>query len=43
MQYAPVFQWRDISLPTTNGAYFEGDREFNIDRFDHASSPYAGG
>ena len=25
------------------GAYYEGDREFNVDRFDHASSPYAGG
>ncbi len=23
--------------------YYEGDREFNVDRFDHASSPYAGG
>ena len=30
-------------VPTTSGAYFEGDRDFNVDRFDHASSPYAGG
>ena len=43
LQSAPVFQRRDVWLPTSSGAYFEGDREFNVDRFDHASSPYAGG
>ena len=43
LQSAPVFQRRDVSMPTSSGAYFEGDRDFNVDRFDHASSPYAGG
>jgi hypothetical protein len=44
LESAPVLQQRDVALPTTGGgAYYEGDREFNIDRFDHASSPYAGG
>jgi hypothetical protein len=44
LQAAPVLQQRDVALPTTTGgAYYEGDREFNADRFDRASSPYAGG
>ena len=44
LQSAPVLQQRDVSLPTAGGgAYYEGDREFNVDRFDRASSPYAGG
>ena len=43
MQSTAVLQPRDVALPTTSGAHFEGDREFNVDRFDHASSPYAGG
>ena len=49
LQSAPVLQQRDVALPTTGGqgysgqGYYEGDREFNVDRFDHASSPYAGG
>jgi hypothetical protein len=44
LQAGPVLQQRDVALPTTTGGgYYEGDREFNIDRFDHASSPYAGG
>lgn len=44
LEAAPVLQQRDVALPTVGGgAYYEGDREFNIDRFDHASSPYAGG
>jgi hypothetical protein len=43
MQSAPVVQRRDVWWPTTSGAYFEGNRQFNVDRFDHASSPYAGG
>ena len=44
LQAAPVLQQRDVALPTVGGGgYYEGDREFNIDRFDRASSPYAGG
>jgi len=44
LEAAPVLQQRDVSLPAVGGgAYYEGDREFNVDRFDHASSPYAGG
>ena len=44
LQSAPVLQQRDVALPgNSGGGYYEGDREFNIDRFDHASSPYAGG
>ena len=43
LQSAPVLQQRDVALPTGGGAYYEGDREFNADRFDRASSPYAGG
>ena len=44
LQAGPVLQQRDVALPTTSGgAYYEGDREFNADRFDRASSPYAGG
>ena len=44
LQSAPVLQQRDVALPTAGGgAYYEGDREFNVDRFDRASSPYAGG
>lgn len=44
LQSEPVLQQREVALPTTTGgAYYEGDREFNVDRFDRASSPYAGG
>jgi hypothetical protein len=44
LQAGPVLQQRDVGLPTTTGgAYYEGDREFNADRSDRASSPYAGG
>jgi len=44
LQSAPVrLQQRDVALPNTREGYYEGDREFNVDRFDHASSPYAGG
>jgi hypothetical protein len=44
LQSAPVLQQRDVALPTAGGgAYYEGDREFNVDRFDRASSPFAGG
>jgi hypothetical protein len=28
---------------TGGQGYYEGDYEFNVDRSDHASSPYAGG
>lgn len=38
------FVQRDVSMPRVVGeGYYDGDREFNIDRFDHAASPYAGG
>jgi opacity protein-like surface antigen len=40
---APVLQQRDVALPGTNDGYYDGDHEFNADRFDHASSPFAGG
>jgi hypothetical protein len=44
LQAAPVLQQHDVAMPTVGGgAYYEGDREFNADRFDRASSPYAGG
>lgn len=33
----------DVAFPTTSEGYFDGASEFNIDRADHASSPYAGG
>ena len=40
LQSAPVLQQRDVALPSAGGgAYYEGDREFNVDRFDRASSP----
>ena len=42
-QSGPILQQRDVALPGTSEGYYEGDREFNVDRFDHASSPYAGG
>jgi hypothetical protein len=29
--------------PVVGQGYYEGDYEFNVDRNDHASSPYAGG
>ena len=29
--------------PIVGQGYYEGDYEFNVDRSDHASSPYAGG
>jgi hypothetical protein len=36
---------RQERLDTLTGGqgYYEGDYEFNVDRSDHASSPYAGG
>jgi len=39
---APLVQ-REVSAPVVGEGYYEGDREFNVDRFDRASSPYAGG
>jgi hypothetical protein len=37
-------QSRPAALPTEEGqGYYDGNYEFNVDRFDHASSPYAGG
>jgi hypothetical protein len=42
-QSAPVLQQRDVALPGTGEGYYDGDQEFNADRFDHASSPFAGG
>lgn len=44
LEAAPVLQQRDVALPTNGGqGYYDGDYEFNADRFDRASSPYAGG
>jgi hypothetical protein len=44
LEAAPVLQQRDVALPTVGGeGNYDGDREFNVDRFDRASSPYAGG
>jgi len=40
---APVLEQRDVSLPGTSEGYYDGDRQLNADRFDHASSPFAGG
>jgi hypothetical protein len=43
-QSAPVQlrQGRDIGLTDQSGNY-TGQSQFDVDRFDHASSPYAGG
>jgi hypothetical protein len=44
LQSAPVrLQQRDVAAPSTGEGYYDGDHEFNADRFDRASSPYAGG
>jgi len=40
LESAPVFQQRDVSLPT--GTPASGDW-FNVERSDRASSPFAGG
>jgi hypothetical protein len=41
---APVNSWQEREdVPVAGPGYYEGDYEFNVDRFDHASSPYAGG
>jgi hypothetical protein len=40
LQSAPVFQQRDVSLPTGTPA---SGGWFNVERSDRASSPYAGG
>jgi hypothetical protein len=39
---APALQQRDVALPA-NSSVSTGQNEFDIDRFDRASSPYAGG
>jgi len=39
-----AFQSRDAAMPTVEGqGYYDGNYEFNVDRSDRASSPYAGG
>jgi hypothetical protein len=39
-----ALQSRPAALPTDEGqGYYDGNYEFNVDRSDHASSPYAGG
>ena len=38
-----VLQGRDVGLIGEQSGISTGQSEFNIDRFDHASSPYAGG
>jgi hypothetical protein len=44
LQSAPVgLQERNVALPTTGEGYYDGVQQFNADRFDRASSPYAGG
>ena len=44
LQSAPVrLQQRDVSLPRTNEGSYDGVHQFDADRFDRASSPYAGG
>jgi opacity protein-like surface antigen len=41
---APVNSWQEREdVPVAGPGYYEGDYQFNVDRFDHASSPYAGG
>src|SRR4029079_4863139 len=42
-QSAPVLQQRDVSLPGTREGNYDGVNQFNANRFDHASSPFAGG
>jgi hypothetical protein len=39
---APV-NLRQDRAPVVGQGYYEGDYEFNVDRSDRASSPYAGG
>jgi hypothetical protein len=43
-QSAPVQlrQGRDVGLTDQSGSY-TGQSQFDVDRYDHASSPYAGG
>jgi hypothetical protein len=44
LQSAPVrLQQRDVALPSTGEGYYDGVQQFDADRFDRASSPYAGG
>jgi hypothetical protein len=39
-----AFQSRPAAMPTEEGqGYYDGNYEFNVDRYDRASSPYAGG
>jgi hypothetical protein len=39
-----AFQSRPAAMPYDGGqGYYEGNYEFNVDRSDPASSPYAGG
>jgi hypothetical protein len=34
------FRSHGVSL---GGGYYRGESQFNVDRYDHASSPFAGG
>jgi len=45
LQSAPVHLRQEAPGTLTGGhpGYYSGDRQFNVDRADHASSPYAGG
>jgi hypothetical protein len=44
LQSAPVrLQERNVALPNASEGYYDGVNQFNADRFDHASSPFAGG
>ena len=42
-QSAPVLQQRNVSLPAPRESNYDGVNQFNATRFDHASSPFAGG
>jgi hypothetical protein len=44
LQSAPVrLQQRNVALPNDDSGIVSGQSEFDIDRSDRASSPYAGG
>lgn len=40
---ALVLEQRNVALPATSDGYYDGVNQFDVDRFDRASSPYAGG
>jgi hypothetical protein len=40
---APALEQRNVALPAPSDGYYDGVNQFNVDRSDRASSPYAGG